>query len=173
MEISVDDTLFIVHINPYFLRLNFSNKVLEDDSSSANYDPGSGYLTVTLTKEVRGQDFKDLDLLAKLLSPRPSENRNKPSIQVIAEGTSNDDIDTLVDRTDKLGFDRAEILEGMIQIFIGILVLNLLQLLKMTGSSHRKFQYFYPISALPPRAHTAFLTCIPAISAIYPTPRMK
>ena len=170
MEINVDDTLFIIHINPYFLRLNFSNKVLEDNSSSVKYDPGSGYLTVTLTKEVRGQDFKDLDLLTKLLSPKPPEIRSKTSIQVI---TASDNIGSLVDRTDTLNFGRTEFLEGMKRIFIDVLVLNLVQLLKMTGSSHRKFQHFCPISVLRFRAHTGFLTCIPATSAICSTPRMK
>ena len=170
MEIHVDDTLFIIHINPYFLRLNFSNKVLEDNSSSAKYDPGSGYLTATLTKEIRGQDFKDLDLLAKLLSPKPPEIRSKTSIQVMTAG---DNIGNLVDRTNKLNFGRTEFLEGMKQISIDILVLNLAQLLKMAGSSNRKFQHCCPISVLRLRAHTVFLTCIPATSAICPTPRMK
>lgn len=173
MEINVDDTLFTVHINPYFLRLNFSNKVLEDDSSSAKYDPGSGHLTVTLTKEVQGQDFKDLDLLAKLLSPKPSENHDKPSIEVIAEDTSNDDMSDLVDRADKLSLDHEEILEGMIRIRIDVFVLILLQLLRMTGSSHKKFQHLCLICALPFKANTAFLICIQATSDTYPTPRMK
>ena len=80
----MDETLFTVHINPYFLRLNFSHPLLEDDASSAVYDPSTGYLTVTLTKEVPGQDFKDLDLLAKLLAPRPpSDAPPQPVIEVL------------------------------------------------------------------------------------------
>ncbi|KAG8998689.1 hypothetical protein FRB94_004655 [Tulasnella sp. JGI-2019a] len=69
VEIHVEGSLFSIHINPYFLRLHLPGNVLEDDESSAKYDPGSGYLIVTLTKEHKGEDFRDLDMLAKLLVP--------------------------------------------------------------------------------------------------------
>lgn len=50
------------------------------------YDPASGYLTVTLKKEQKGEDFPDLDLLAKLLAPRPSTQAQPqgPLIEVLA-----------------------------------------------------------------------------------------
>ena len=111
----MDETLFTVHINPYFLRLNFSHPLLEDDASSAVYDPSTGYLTVTLTKEVPGQEFKDLDLLAKLLAPRPSKDAPpQPTIEVLDSQTSeqDDDADELVDRTRGLTLEQREILDG-------------------------------------------------------------
>lgn len=85
MEIHVEETLFSVHINPYFLRLNFPYPVLEDDDSTASYDPSSGTLTVRLTKETKGTHYPDLDLLAKLLAPRPADQgRAKgPLIEVL------------------------------------------------------------------------------------------
>jgi protein SHQ1 len=87
VEIHVDETLLTVHVNPYFLRLNFSGRLLEDDESSAHYDPASGYLTVTLTKVVKGEPFADLDLLAKLLAPRaPSPVR--PKIEIFGKDES-------------------------------------------------------------------------------------
>ncbi|KAJ7062149.1 SHQ1 protein-domain-containing protein [Mycena amicta] len=98
VEIHVDDTLFSIHINPYFLRLNFPHPVLEDDDqASAQYDAGEGYLTVTLVKQNKGQEFADLDLLGKLLAPRPSSER-RPEVEVIG---SQDD-DDLVARTEAL-----------------------------------------------------------------------
>lgn len=108
----VDETVFTVHINPYFLRLNFSNPLLEDDASSAQYDPSSGYLTVTLTKENKGQEFQDLDLLAKLLAPRPSAQA--PVIEVISTTPSASGDDELAARTESLSLDREqeEILKG-------------------------------------------------------------
>jgi len=113
VEIHVDETLLTVHINPYFLRLNFSNRLLEDDSSSAKYDPGSGYLMVTLTKETKGEEFKDLDFLAKLLAPRSTQVQHRPIIEVVrTENVSNDE-DDLVERTRALALDRQEILEGV------------------------------------------------------------
>ncbi|KAG9102647.1 hypothetical protein FRC06_001521 [Ceratobasidium sp. 370] len=94
VEIHVEDTLFSIHINPYFLRLNFPHPLLEDDESSAAYDPASGTLTVRLTKETKGAHFPDLDLLAKLLAPRSAaalgeEGRaRQPLIEVLGGGDS-------------------------------------------------------------------------------------
>ncbi|KII89034.1 hypothetical protein PLICRDRAFT_40686 [Plicaturopsis crispa FD-325 SS-3] len=113
VEIHVDDTLFTLHINPYFLRLNFSGSLLEDDQSSAKYDAESGYLNVTLTKEVPGQEFKDLDLLAKLLAPRPSENAPKvPIIEVVGGDNTPGVDDELAESVQRLSLDRREILEA-------------------------------------------------------------
>ncbi|KAI0282729.1 SHQ1 protein-domain-containing protein [Russula brevipes] len=82
IEIHVDGTLFSLHVAPYFLRLNFPASVVEDDRSSAVYDPASGYLTLTLTKLNRGENFPDLDLLGKLLAPAQSTPHN-PTIEVL------------------------------------------------------------------------------------------
>ncbi|GLB35367.1 putative SHQ1 protein [Lyophyllum shimeji] len=110
VEIHVEETLVSVHINPYFLRLNFSYPLVEDESSLANYDPSSGYLTLTLTKENKGQVFDDLDLLAKLLAPRPAVPH--PTIEVVSEGTEQTDQteqDDLAMRTRSLSLHRKEI----------------------------------------------------------------
>lgn len=114
MEIHVDGTLFTVHINPYFLRLNFPHSVVEDDETAARYDPSSGYLAVTLTKETKGQVFEDLDLLAKLLAPRPSEARDKePLIEVLDSSETGDaEEEELIAATRNLSLEQHEILEG-------------------------------------------------------------
>ncbi|KAF9476317.1 SHQ1-domain-containing protein [Pholiota conissans] len=93
VEINVDETLVTVHVNPYFLRLNFSKPLLDDEESSANYDPSSATLTITLTKENKGEVFEDLDLLAKLLAPRKTPVISSPSIEVIStQGTAEEDL---------------------------------------------------------------------------------
>ncbi|KAH7889647.1 SHQ1 protein-domain-containing protein [Phlebopus sp. FC_14] len=102
VEISVDDSLLIIHVSPYFLRLSFPHSVVEDDDSSAQYDPSSGYLTVTLSKEVKNQHFADLDLLAKLLAPRPSKPPTAPSIEVIDSQSTTGDIAEISQRIDQL-----------------------------------------------------------------------
>jgi protein SHQ1 len=110
----VDEALVSVHINPYFLRLNFSGTLVEDDSSSAQYDPSSGYLTLTLSKECPGQEFKDLDLLAKLLAPRPVVPQ--PLIEVTSgDPAVHEDPEhlDLIARTEALSLDHDEILQGM------------------------------------------------------------
>lgn len=151
MEINVDETLLTVHINPYFLRINFPHSVLEDDQSSATYDPSSGYLTVTLTKEVKGQEFPDLDLLAKLLAPRHVEVPKQPAIEVIgSEASSQSELEELVDLTDAISLEQREILEGACDDFmLQPTSSNHFQLLKMTGSFPRLSQnlllhYSYP-----------------------------
>ncbi|KAI6127822.1 SHQ1 protein-domain-containing protein [Pisolithus croceorrhizus] len=91
VELDVDDAVLTVHINPYFLRLSFPYPVVEDDNSSAQYDPSSGYLTVTLSKSVKGQYFPDLDL---------------PSIEVLdSRQPLADAITDISKRTDALSLD--------------------------------------------------------------------
>lgn len=108
----MDETLFTLHINPYFLRLNFPHALQEDDEASAQYDPGSGFLAVTLTKAVPGERFEDLDLFAKLLAPRPAERPPQgPLIEVL--DTQNAEEDDLVTRTEGLSLEQQEILEGV------------------------------------------------------------
>jgi hypothetical protein len=106
-----------IHIAPYFLRLHLPGAVLEDDASSASYDPGPGTLTVVLTKETAGQDFPDLDLLAKLLAPPPKEKEGGPSIEVISsedvEGADDENLSTRFQALD-LDAEKREILEGNI-----------------------------------------------------------
>jgi protein SHQ1 len=100
IEIHVDHTLLSLHVSPYFLRLNFPASVVEDDRSSAIYDPASGYLTLTLTKVNPGENFPDLDLLGKLLAPPAHQGTpQRPTIEVLASQETNT--------------ERSEILQGM------------------------------------------------------------
>ena len=113
----MDETLFTVHINPYYLRLNFSHPLLEDEESSARYDPSSGYLTVALTKAVKGQTFDDLDLLARLLAPPASRESQGPLIEVV-QSQSNElaTAEELAEAVGNLSLERREILEGMFNL---------------------------------------------------------
>ncbi|KZT65490.1 SHQ1-domain-containing protein [Daedalea quercina L-15889] len=118
VEINIEETLFSVHVNPYFLRLNFPRSLKGDEDASASYDAGSGYLTVILSKETPGQEFKDLDLLAKLLAPRPSaEPPQQPVIEVLssedaAAGDEQDAGEELAQRTQQLTLEQQEILRA-------------------------------------------------------------
>jgi protein SHQ1 len=108
IEIHVDDTLFSLHVAPYFLRLNFPASVLEDDQSSAVYEPVSGYLTLTLTKLNRGETFPDLDLLAKLLAPPAQSTPRNATIEVL--DSQDDSGHTITSHPDDT--ERNEILDG-------------------------------------------------------------
>ncbi|KZV84436.1 SHQ1-domain-containing protein [Exidia glandulosa HHB12029] len=88
VEIIAQDTTLVVHVNPYFLRLVFEGTggVVDDDESNARYDPSSGDLTITVSKQVKGESFPDLDLLPKLLAPEGSRDREQqPLIEVLDE----------------------------------------------------------------------------------------
>ncbi|KAJ7202088.1 SHQ1-domain-containing protein [Mycena pura] len=112
VEIHVDDTLFSIHVSPYFLRLNFPHALVEDDQAAAKYDPGSGYLTVALTKATKGQEFADLELLSKLLAPRPSKAPHPPLIEVLGQenASADESDDELVARTNALSLEQEETL---------------------------------------------------------------
>jgi protein SHQ1 len=130
-------------VNPYFLRINFSKPVLEDEESSASYDPSSGNLTVTLTKENKGQVFGDLDLLAKLLAPRRSTQDSYPSIEVLS--VENRPEDDLVSKTEALSLERNEIAEGrslkkLAYIFLPTFHFSLAQLRRTTGNYLKRSQ---------------------------------
>jgi protein SHQ1 len=101
-----------IHVNPYYLRLHLPGPVLEDDASSASYDPGPGTLTVVLTKAQPGQVFKDLDLLARLLAPPPKETTT-PSIEVLdSQETEDEELSSAMKDLD-LDAEKKEILEGI------------------------------------------------------------
>ena len=74
----MDGTLFTLHVHPYFLRLTFSHRLLEDDDPVSSYDPSSSFLVVRLAKAQHGITFEDLDLLSKLLAPPTILQRDAP-----------------------------------------------------------------------------------------------
>lgn len=104
----------MLHINPYFLRLGFSGRLVEDDASTAQYDPSSGYLTVTLTKETPGETFSDLDILSKLLAPKKEDPPAPIEIINSTEHTteSNTYEEDLIEATAELQIHEKEILDG-------------------------------------------------------------
>jgi protein SHQ1 len=110
IEIFAEGRVFSLHVNPYFLRLQFPGSIIEDDTSGAVYDPSSGSLTVTLSKETTGEHFADLDLLSKLLTPLRADDEpdsQSPSIEVLGTDTSH--IENL---TSKMSLSELEIAEG-------------------------------------------------------------
>ena len=150
IEIHVSDTVLSLHVAPYFLRLNFPASIVEDDQSSAVYDPASGYLTLTLTKQNPGDIFPDLDLLGKLLAPSvqaQDTRRGGPTIEVLgAQETPN------------------EFLEGVLTFrsFSSGNRLILMQPPRTTGQSPRRCRILHSQpSRLPFKSHMVFSMHIP------------
>lgn len=99
VEFFVDGELFIFSLHPYYLRLRFPGRLKQDDEeeqdesklSHASYDMGSSTVKVRVPKETPGEEFKDLDMITKLLArkdePTKENTGAKPLIQEIG-GTS-------------------------------------------------------------------------------------
>ncbi|ODQ67219.1 box H/ACA snoRNP assembly protein Shq1 [Nadsonia fulvescens var. elongata DSM 6958] len=68
IEMVVDKDLFIFSLHPYYLRLRFPHKVLDDERANASYDLGKSTVAVKLPKENKGEEFEDLDMTSKLLA---------------------------------------------------------------------------------------------------------
>jgi protein SHQ1 len=66
-EFYVDGHEFKFYLRPYFLRLTFQQRLVEDGREGASYDAGSGLLSVRLPKEVPGEPFTGLSMLSELL----------------------------------------------------------------------------------------------------------
>lgn len=94
IEMVVDGELFVFALPPYYLRLRFPHDIVDDERATARFEGDS--IKIKLPKAVRGQNFPDLDLAAKLLarsneSSRPLiEELNTNSEDQSRDGTRDD-----------------------------------------------------------------------------------
>ncbi|KAJ1909171.1 hypothetical protein IWQ60_011317, partial [Tieghemiomyces parasiticus] len=68
IDLHVQDFQLRFYARPYFLRLTFPGRLVEDDQSKARYQVDEGELVLKVSKVVPGEHFSDLDLLSKLLA---------------------------------------------------------------------------------------------------------
>lgn len=68
IEMNVDQQLFIFSLPPYYLRLKLPYNCIDDERSHAEYDSKSESVKIKIPKEIKGQQFPDLDMTAKLLA---------------------------------------------------------------------------------------------------------
>lgn len=68
IEMNVDNQLFIFSLPPYYLRLRFPFNCVDDERSNAEFDSKSECVRIKIPKEIKGQEFPDLDMTAKLLA---------------------------------------------------------------------------------------------------------
>ncbi|XP_028416679.1 protein SHQ1 homolog isoform X2 [Dendronephthya gigantea] len=93
VEYFIEENLFKFYVKPYFLRLNFPGKIIENGEESASYDVDKGLFTVRLPKLVPGAHFPDLDLVTKLLAPSGKCNISTPGIEVVSENAASNSDD--------------------------------------------------------------------------------
>lgn len=121
---------------------------MENDDSSARYDPSSGYLTVTLTKEKVGEAFDDLDLLAKLLAPRKL-TRTTTNIEVISSSRNTEnEMDELSSKTGDLSLEDNELSDGYPTAPLFIMKADSFLQQRVTGTSLKIFQRILPCGHL-------------------------
>ncbi|KAL1510099.1 hypothetical protein AB1Y20_006431 [Prymnesium parvum] len=70
---------FKFYLKPYFLRLTFRHRLVEDGRERSEYDFSTSVLTVWLPKEIHGQHFDDLHMLSELLK-KPARGPGRPPL---------------------------------------------------------------------------------------------
>ena len=70
---------FSFFCKPYHLKLYFSSEVVEDGTESAVYDVDSGKFEIKIPKAEKGEIFRDLNMLTKLMTPNSNEHTLKAS----------------------------------------------------------------------------------------------
>ncbi|ANZ75751.1 BA75_03251T0 [Komagataella pastoris] len=68
IEIVVDDNLFIFSLQPYYLRLRLPGPLVDDERAKAEFVSKDEKIAIKVPKLNPKEDFKDLDLTAKLLA---------------------------------------------------------------------------------------------------------
>ncbi|EEQ37962.1 hypothetical protein CLUG_02085 [Clavispora lusitaniae ATCC 42720] len=68
IEMVADGDVFVFSLPPYYLRLRLPFSVVDDERSHAEFNSKTSSVDIRLPKEIRGQHFPDLDLVAKLLA---------------------------------------------------------------------------------------------------------
>eukprot|EP00667_Euglena_gracilis_P014068 EG_transcript_14546 len=68
IQIVVEGSEFTFFIKPYYLRLTFSHRLVEQEDHHAQYDIAKEVIEVRLQKEAPGDMFEDLDMVTKLLT---------------------------------------------------------------------------------------------------------
>ncbi|PRT52525.1 Protein shq1 [Wickerhamiella sorbophila] len=83
VEFEVVDERFVFSLQPYYLRLTFPGKLIEDERLESSYDLSTSTIKCRVAKAVPGQEFEDLDMLTKLLAKKAQVS--KPVIEEVGD----------------------------------------------------------------------------------------
>lgn len=88
VHFEVSDNVFVFSLVPYYLRLRFPAQLIEDEKMSSNYDLEKSVVRCRISKLNKGEFFKDLGMLSKLLLTKQQEkqfvnSRKGPLIQEV------------------------------------------------------------------------------------------
>jgi protein SHQ1 len=78
-----DDVNFSFYCKPYLLKLRLPGECVDDTvtPAKATYDPdeSKGTITITFRKKVQNEDFRDIDMITKLMQPHAVKNTSSSS----------------------------------------------------------------------------------------------
>lgn len=81
VEMYSDGDLFIFSLPPYYLRLRFPGRLVEDERATSRFVPKGECVEIRVPKETKGEHFEDLDLTTKLLARLKVEPKVAPKTQ--------------------------------------------------------------------------------------------
>jgi len=87
-EINMDRHSLLFYSKPYYLRLNLPGEIIENEDAKADFDADTNEVTISCPKVVKGEYFKDLDMLTSLLEPKGKRNIDGNKIEVLGEDSS-------------------------------------------------------------------------------------
>lgn len=100
-EMYVDEHSFLFYLKPYYLKLQIEDSLEGlDQVDKAVYDHNTQWVNVLVPKKNEGEDFKNLDMITKLVSPGkfdPNEEENMEEKQFKGVGVQFEVIEETVD----------------------------------------------------------------------------
>jgi protein SHQ1 len=105
-EVYIEGCEFSCYVKPYLLKLTFPHPLVEDGREKASYRVEEGVLECRVPKAQHSQEFEDLELMAKLLSPRKQPASLPPQIEVLGEASVDIESEPLPSTDFRYGFNR-------------------------------------------------------------------
>lgn len=93
IQFEVQDNVFVFSLPPYYLRLRFPGKIVEDEFMESHYELETSTVKCKVAKQTKGEHFADLDMLNKLLATK--KEQEKAGIQEVADESGDDDEEEL------------------------------------------------------------------------------
>ena len=106
LELDVTGSAFRCHVRPYYLSLNFKQR-LQEGGEKARWDVDRNEMTVVIPKAIPGQHFDNLDMLTSLLT-QPKKQLAAPSgngIEVLEESIEDSRVSSGEEDEDELGWE--------------------------------------------------------------------
>ena len=89
-EVYVEKNMFYFYLKPYYLKLQFTEDLIEGDEAveSSVYDHDTYIVTFKVKKAHKGEHFKNLDIISKLFEKKPKRTKAKPKITVLSTSSN-------------------------------------------------------------------------------------